>query len=79
MVLNTQHIGNLALMKKEKVYIGGFVEAPLKQRFMKEFRKMAQKNGQSASNNPKTTQSQFMQLLLAESIAVRKKRMKRAG
>jgi hypothetical protein len=58
-------------MRGKMVLVGGLVDARLKHLFLKELRKINWTNGMAS--NGKITQSKFLEMLLKESVARRKK------
>jgi hypothetical protein len=60
-------------MKTDKVFIGGYVDAGLKRRFLRELHKANRGVGAK-----RVSQSGFLELLLLESVKIRKRR-KRSG
>jgi hypothetical protein len=55
-------------MKSQKVFIGGWVDAKLKRRFLQELRRLNRRDA------ARITQSRFLELLLLESVKLRKQR-----
>jgi hypothetical protein len=53
-------------MKDQKKFIGGWVDAKLKSRFLKELQKLNKKT--SRDQDGKITQSKFLEMLLTESV-----------
>ena len=61
-------------MKSKKLFLGGWVDAKLKVRFLKELRAMIRRAmGQPGEH---ITQSRFLEILLVESVNLRKKQAK---
>ena len=58
-------------MKEHKVFIGGWVDAKLKSRFLKELRRLNEAD--ASRKDGKMTQSKLLEMLLSESVTLRKK------
>ncbi len=63
-------------MKSKKVFIGGRVDSKLKSRFIKELRALNRRAMAQSGEN--LTQSKFLEILLLESVALRKKQAKKS-